>query len=162
MHNLRLLDAYRVRDRAVWEMYGGFGDETCGVFDIPSPIDRQLLRIVAMVQQATCACGCGTKLGRLTDTEFHHRHELALGGEDAPENIVAVRAECHARITNGTRATSYGSSKHIIAKAKRLARVRPEFQAKVLAKPCGAKRERSGRWPAGRKIPSRPFPRSTP
>lgn len=32
-------------------------------------------------------------------------------------------------------------------------------QRKVLARPCGTKRERSGRWPQGRKLQGRGFQR---
>lgn len=113
-------------------------------------------QLAIMVRQARCACGCNDKLGLLSETEFHHLHELALGGADAPDNIVAVKSACHNRITNGTKATSAGSSKHVIAKSKRLARVNEDFARLVLAKPCGQKRAKTGRWPTGRKIIGRP------
>jgi hypothetical protein len=45
-----------------------------------------------------------------------HLHELELGGADMPENCRYSHADCHAVITNGTPATSAGSSKHRIAK----------------------------------------------
>lgn len=54
--------------------------------------------------------------------EREHLHELALGGEDTPENCAYSHCECHAAITNGTKATTAGSSKHRIAKAERVAR----------------------------------------
>jgi hypothetical protein len=47
MRNLRELDAYRMHGQAVIEHYGFEGDETCGAFGVPSPIDRQPLVIVA-------------------------------------------------------------------------------------------------------------------
>lgn len=47
MRNLRLLDQYRRADRAVIQHYGNAGDETCGVFELPSCTDRQVLRVVA-------------------------------------------------------------------------------------------------------------------
>jgi hypothetical protein len=37
MKDLMQLDAYRRRDRRVFEMYGSTGDETCGMFDLPCP-----------------------------------------------------------------------------------------------------------------------------
>jgi len=47
MRNLRELDAHRMRGDAVKEFYGWEGDETCGAFSVPSPLDRQPLVIVA-------------------------------------------------------------------------------------------------------------------
>lgn len=47
MRNLRLLDIHRRTDRQVREVYGGIGDETCGVFDIPSPTDHALMTVIA-------------------------------------------------------------------------------------------------------------------
>jgi hypothetical protein len=45
MKNLRLLDEYRDRKNAK-RIYGWEGDETCGCFRVPSPIDGQALTIV--------------------------------------------------------------------------------------------------------------------
>ena len=47
MRNLRLLDAYRRTDRQVRAYYGGIGDETCGVFEAPSPIDSASMMVIA-------------------------------------------------------------------------------------------------------------------
>jgi hypothetical protein len=61
---------------------------------------------------------------RGTDGQFHidvereHIHEIALGGPDIPANCRYVHRVCHAQITNGTKATTAGSSKHRIAKTK--------------------------------------------
>lgn len=52
MRNLRLLDAYRRTDEDVRKHYGWSGDETCGAFQVPSPVDRAPLMIVA-------SCGGG-------------------------------------------------------------------------------------------------------
>jgi hypothetical protein len=52
VRNLRDLDQYRRRDRAVIEQYGFAGDETCGVFAVPSPIDGVMIVVVA-------SCGGG-------------------------------------------------------------------------------------------------------
>jgi hypothetical protein len=46
MKNLRLLDHYRDHQTAQ-RIYGWAGDETCGCFRVPSPIDGQELVIVA-------------------------------------------------------------------------------------------------------------------
>jgi hypothetical protein len=44
MRNLRSLDSYRVNAEA---SHGWNGDETCGMFVLPSPIDGQALRVIA-------------------------------------------------------------------------------------------------------------------
>lgn len=77
-------------------------------------------------------------IGELVDRE--HFHELALGGKDVPENCFYSHASCHLVVTNGTHWTSAGSSKHKIAKAKRLA--------------AGGRKKR------GPKMKSRPFTKS--
>jgi hypothetical protein len=41
------LDIHRMRGDVVKKFYGSEGDETCGAFSVPSPIDRQPLVIVA-------------------------------------------------------------------------------------------------------------------
>ncbi len=46
MKNLRDLDPHRV----LIKEYGTLGDETCGAFVFPSPIDGQSLRIVASME----------------------------------------------------------------------------------------------------------------
>lgn len=45
----------------------------------------------------------------------------------------------------------------IVAKVRTLTKEQEAFQRKVLARPCGQKRERSGNWPSGRKLQSRGF-----
>lgn len=48
MRNMNLLDTFRVTDRARLAWNGGWaGDSMSGVFMIPSPIDRQTLRVIA-------------------------------------------------------------------------------------------------------------------
>lgn len=47
MRNLHLLDAYRETGPDVVRLWGFVGDETCGMFHVPSPTDRAPLRIVA-------------------------------------------------------------------------------------------------------------------
>ena len=47
MRNLHELDIHRMRGDAVKEFYGFEGDETCGAFSVPSPVDRQPLLILA-------------------------------------------------------------------------------------------------------------------
>jgi hypothetical protein len=73
-----------------------------------------------------------------------HIAELALGGKDIPINCAYSHKSCHAKVTNGSKATSAGSSKQRISKVKRL---RGETKPKL---------KRS--WPT-RKLPSRKFPK---
>lgn len=47
MKNLSTLNVYRVRTARIYAVYGSYGDSTCGVFEIPSPIDKATLLIVA-------------------------------------------------------------------------------------------------------------------
>lgn len=41
------IDAYRLATADVVEHYGNAGDETCGMFIVPSPVDRGPIKIVA-------------------------------------------------------------------------------------------------------------------
>lgn len=56
----------------------------------------------------------------VSNIEREHVHEIALGGKDEPENCRYSCRWSHSQITNGTKATSAGSSKQRIAKVKRL------------------------------------------
>lgn len=47
MRNLLLLDQYRVKNAAVKAHFGWFGDETCGMFSVPSKIDGGELKVIA-------------------------------------------------------------------------------------------------------------------
>ena len=47
MRHLRLLDQFRRTDRTVTDYYGGIGDDTCGVFEVPSPIDGAPMNVIA-------------------------------------------------------------------------------------------------------------------
>lgn len=47
MRNLRLLEAYREIGPDVIRMWGFVGDDTCGMFHLPSPIDKAPLRVIA-------------------------------------------------------------------------------------------------------------------
>jgi hypothetical protein len=47
MRNLKLLDQYRRTDKDVIRFYGSVGDQTCGVFAVPSKIDRAPLMVIA-------------------------------------------------------------------------------------------------------------------
>lgn len=47
MRNLHLLDGFRDYSASVRNFYGSAGDDTCGVFNIKSPIDSAPMRVVA-------------------------------------------------------------------------------------------------------------------
>jgi hypothetical protein len=47
MRNLHDLDSYRDVSPAVVSFYGSVGDNTCGAFLVPSPIDRHPMRVIA-------------------------------------------------------------------------------------------------------------------
>lgn len=66
--------------------------------------------------------GC---LYRVLDPEREHLLEIALDGADKPFNCRYSCSGCHAIITNGTKATSAGSSKQRIAKVRRLQNPKP-------------------------------------
>lgn len=46
MRNLIVLEAYRLRKHEL-EIYGVHGDNTCGCFGLRSPIDKQMLVVIA-------------------------------------------------------------------------------------------------------------------
>lgn len=47
MRDLRVLEGYRMRHPDLLKLWGWFGDETCGAFELPSPIDGQPLLVIA-------------------------------------------------------------------------------------------------------------------
>lgn len=47
MRNLHRLDAYRETGPDIIRLWGFVGDETCGMFHVPSPIDRAPIRVIA-------------------------------------------------------------------------------------------------------------------
>lgn len=57
--------------------------------------------------------------GRMLPSQVEREHivEIALGGQDTPANCAYSHKTCHAIVTNGTPATTAGSSKNRIAKA---------------------------------------------
>lgn len=82
-------------------------------------------------------------LETVNQLEREHPIPRALGGKDDPTNAAYSLSEAHKKQTNGTKATSYGSDKHAIAKTKRLQKPK---------KPPGT-------FPKGRKMQSRPWPK---
>lgn len=61
---------------------------------------------------------------RILEHMTPHATMIALGKDpDEIDNLRFVHAECAAKKTNGTKATTAGSDKHMIAKAKRFDRI---------------------------------------
>lgn len=60
--------------------------------------------------------------------EREHVTPLALGGADDPSNAAYSLKAAHKVQTNGTKATSYGSDKHAIAKTKRIIKRRASIE----------------------------------
>ena len=58
-----------------------------------------------------------------------HLHPIAMDGPDTPENCRLSHNACHKIETNGNGATTAGSSKHQIAKTKRVEKARLEEEA---------------------------------
>jgi hypothetical protein len=53
VRDLRELDRWRITDKAALKHYGGWeGDETCGAFLVPSPLDQRPLVVIASANDA--------------------------------------------------------------------------------------------------------------
>jgi hypothetical protein len=73
--------------------------------------------------------------------QFHHHpipHEA--GGPDEPWNLDPILIMAHRKETAKVTVPQIAKTRHLIA-------AQEEFRRKVLERPCGAKRERTGRWP---------------
>jgi hypothetical protein len=51
MRNLDLLDQFRDVSLEVRAFYHGIGDDTCGAFLVPSPIDKAPMRVIASSEE---------------------------------------------------------------------------------------------------------------
>lgn len=85
-----------------------------------------------------------------------HLHELALAKThaekralDVPDNCRVSLSEAHAVITNGTKATSAGSSKHRVAKAVRMEKARLAEPPSLKAHRAGVEALREAGWTVG-------------
>ena len=104
-----------------------------------SPKERALM-LVAQKGKCACFCGCRKKI-TVKDSIGEHTHPVALGNAEKPDRLLCL--SCADVKTNGTKATTKGSDKHSIARAKRL------------------ERKRLGTWPATRHpMKSRGFDKS--
>lgn len=108
-------------------------------------------------QGGKCACGCGEPVSveRGSGTDFDHDPALILRrinrkGTDyippqlSPKHIVARTRACHHRKTRGTGATTAGTDIGMMKKNNRRERKKDRIKC---------------RWPRGRKLQSKPFPK---
>lgn len=99
-----------------------------------------------MTRQAVCP-DCGERLGALTDCEFDHQHQLAMGGTDTLDNLFAKHVKCHAKKTVKD-AKARAKVRHIAKKSER-------FQGPPMGESVGIEKpERKSKWPT-RKLQSR-------
>ena len=84
--------------------------------------ERRVIETLIIQDAVICCYRCQSAftIEDAKSVEREHLHELALGGENTPDNCRYSHRACHAKITNGTPATSAGSSKHRIAKVNRI------------------------------------------
>lgn len=92
MIDLNDLNRYRITDEAVRERYGGWGDETCGVFEMPSPIDRAPMFIIASAGEGWDHVSISRKNRAPNQAELSHVHRLFFQpGEVAVQYFVPQR-----------------------------------------------------------------------
>lgn len=83
-------------------------------------------------QELICACGCDERLNSNEGYQFDHALPLHLGGEDALDNLRAVRDPCHKK---KTKAESKGRAKvRRIKLSKGLTGKKPNKKDKFLQK----------------------------
>lgn len=82
MRDLRLLDAYRRTDEAVVKLWGFVGDETCGAFEVPSPIDGGTLFVVASTGGGWDHVSCSRRNRIPTWGEMEHVKRLFFGDDE--------------------------------------------------------------------------------
>lgn len=82
-------------------------------------------------QKGLCGCGCGRRIER-NNCIGEHIWCVVLGNPEKPDGL--WHPDCANRKTNGTKATTYGSDKHAIAKVKRLRKRASGEGAKVKRK----------------------------
>lgn len=110
--------------------------------------EREVLAAVHFNHGAILCYRCRQPLEPHQLIEREHLTEYAIGGSDEPCNAAYSHTACHAIVTNGTPATTAGSSKQRIAKAKRI-----PGKMRVSKPPPGTREPKTIK----RKWPSRPF-----
>jgi hypothetical protein len=138
---------------------------------------RMAERLAVLARQGRCA-RCDERLGPETGLQYDHIIPLALGGADHIDNLQALHIDCHKAKTTGRRGESRLSirdgDQQKIAKARRIRSKRErefeEYRRRLLSpnNPWRVESLTAGRTtaePTGqrpkRKIPSRPFRRTT-
>lgn len=119
--------------------------------------EMEVLEVLIVFQKAIIPCfRCRVAFTeddvRTGNIENEHLHEHALGGSDEPPNRrFSHKRGCHDTVTNGTPATSAGSSKNRIAKATHRNRTEKFVVNKPPLQPslwrctlCGANGEEDG------------------
>ena len=126
--------------------------------------ERQVI-FVLIEQGVTIPCHqCRVAFRDGDEIEREHLHALALGGTDTLDNMRFSHKDCHKTETNGTKATTAGSTKHVVAKVKRIAKKnegRAAPNSLRVTPSTEPPRAREGGSPK-RKIQNRGFPESPP
>lgn len=90
-------------------------------------------RAIVVRQSFACACGCGAYLlDPERRIEWNHTIALSEGGSDTPDNIEAVMAECHKRIT--TQQSKRRAKVRRIKASNGLTTRRPNRRERVIAR----------------------------
>lgn len=95
----------------------------------------------------------------LSERQFDDEAWDTIPPANSLEHLEAMSDEDHDKLSHGPggekRITTAGSDANRRAKTRHLTKDQEDFRRKVLARPCGQKRERTGNWPKGRKLESR-------
>jgi hypothetical protein len=101
MRNLNLLNSFRRTDKQVQKYYGGIGDDTCGMFIVPSPIDRKPMVVIASAAAGWDhvsvsrreRCPNWIEMSRVKDL-FFNDEEIAMQLHVAKENHINDHPFC--------------------------------------------------------------------
>lgn len=118
--------------------------------------EREVIETLHYCGIDTLCYRCKKKMEPGQKIEREHITECGLGGADKPENCAYSHKDCHAVVTNGPPATSAGSSKNRIAKAKRIP------QKMAVKKPQLGSRKpkpKTYKWTRHRNLQLRGFPK---
>lgn len=94
---------------------------------------------------------------RTGEVQREHLLEVAIGGGETPTNCVYSHKACHAVITDGTPATTAGSSKQRIAKVRAISGGKMAVKKQLGKKKLTAWTKRVRAWPKGRVMQSKGF-----
>ncbi len=101
MRNLHQLDRFRVANREVIKRYGSAGDHECGLFSIPSPVDRRELKVIASSGEGWdhVSVSRATRCPIWREMEFIKRlffadDEVAMQLHVTPKNHISIHPYC--------------------------------------------------------------------